>query len=156
MANHPDPSDFAARLLRQDEPVNEVKYQEYRMKLENALRAAEQRLKVTGWVVVVSCVISFTLMFVGGSKVIGDFDPWSRNANVASIVVGVVFLVATVLFWVSLASYYSRFRPGLADAKERLRDANILDLQRQIRELHQLVEQNLRRDESTSDRPKSG
>src|SRR5262245_41591547 len=126
MASNLEPKDFAARLLQQEEPVNEEKYQEYRLKLENALTAAERRLKVTGWVVVVSCVISLTPMFIGGSKVIGDFDPWSRDATTASLALGAVFLIATVLFWVSLASYYSRFRPGLTDARERLRDANIL------------------------------
>lgn len=156
MANHHDPSGFGSRLLQQDEPLNETQYQKYRAKLENALRAAERRLKVTGWVVVVSGVTSFTLMFVGGSKLLGDFDPWSKEANVASVAAGVVFLLATVVFYVSLASYYSRFRPTIKDAKERLRDASILDLQRQIRELHELVERKSRRDEPDSDKPNSG
>jgi hypothetical protein len=147
MAKQNDPGRFKSQLLQQDEPLNESKYQEYRESLEKAFRTAERRLVLTGWFVVLSGVISLTLLFVGGSKLIGDFDPWSKNANISSVAAGVVFVLATVLFWVSLASYYSRFRPGLKDTKERLRDASILELQRQIRELRDLVERSLRHDE---------
>lgn len=147
MAKQNDPGRFKSQLLQQDEPLNESKYQEYRENLEKAFRTAERRLVLTGWVVVISGVISLSLLFVGGSKLIGDFDPWSKNANIASIAAGVVFILASILFWVSLASYYSRFRPGLKDTKERLRDASILELQRQVRELRDLVERSLRHDE---------
>jgi hypothetical protein len=145
MADPNEPHDFASRLLRQDEPVREAVYQAYRDRLEVALRAAEWRENWAGRVVAVACVVSFALMFVGGSKWLGDFDPWSKDATALSVTAAVVYLLATLTFFLGLASYYSRFRPGVRDAKERLRDAAILDLQRQVRELREQVERNARR-----------
>jgi hypothetical protein len=156
MANTHDPGRFASELLRQDEPLSDSEYQEYRRKLENALTAADRREKRAGRIVVASGVISLTLMFVGGSKLLGDFDPWSKDANVVSVAAGVVYLLATGLFFLCLASYYSRFRPAVRDAKERLRDASILDLQRQIRELRERAKQDARSDEPTSGKPNPG
>jgi|GEM_PF-4710685 len=42
-------------------------------------------------------IVSLTLMFVGGSKIIGAFDPWSKEANVWSVAAGSVYLLATVV-----------------------------------------------------------
>ena len=137
MADRHDETGFASRLLRQDEPPTDAEYREYRRRLEDALAAAERRVRVTGYVVVGSCVVSLTLMFVGGSKVLGDFDPWSRDATAWSVAAGVVYVLATGLFFLSLASYCSRFRPRVRDAKDQLRDTAILGLQRQLRELRE-------------------
>jgi hypothetical protein len=130
-----DPRRFASDLLRQDEPLNGAQYEEYRMNLEKALTAAESREVVTGRVVAASCVLSLALLFVGWSNAIGSFDPWSKDATPWSVAAGVLYWLATALFFLSLASYYSRFRPGTRAARERIRDAAILDLQRQLRDL---------------------
>jgi hypothetical protein len=151
MSNPRDTNRFASRLLRQDESLSDSRYQEYRVKLEIALQTAERREKLIGHVVVASCVVSFTLMFVGGSKLLGDFDPWSKNATTTSIATGVVYLLTTVLFFLSLATYYSRLRPAVKDAKERLRDERILDLQRQIEEIRKLLVSNTRHDEPNAE-----
>ena len=156
MANRHDPSSFAARLLGQDEPLSDAQYQEYRRGLDDALRAAERRERLAGRVAVGSFVVSLTLMFVGGSKLLGDFDPWSKGATVVSVAAGAVYLLATALFFLSLASYYSRFRPRVRDAKERLRDLVLLDLQRQIRELREQAGRRSGRDEPDAEPPKSG
>jgi hypothetical protein len=156
MANSRDPGRLASELLRQDEPLSDSEYQAYRRKLETALTTAERREKLVGRIAVASFIISFTLMFVGGSRVLGDFDPWSKNANIVSVTAGTVYILAIVLFFLSLASYYSRFRPGVREARERLRDATILDLQRQIRELRELAERNAPPEEPKSDQPNSG
>jgi hypothetical protein len=136
-----DPNSLAARLLRQDEPVSPARYQEYRAKLEAAVTAARWRERLAGRVVVISCVLSLTLMFVGGSKVLGPFDPWSKEATPLSVSAGVVYCLATGVFWLSLASYFSRFRPGVSEARERLRDADLLELQQQVRELREELAQ---------------
>lgn len=130
---------LASRLLRQADGLSDSQYEDHRMKLEQALTTAERREKIVYWVCAVSCVVSFTLTFVGGSKVIGDFDPWSKGANVWSVIAGVIYILATALFFLSLASYYSRFRPAAREAKERIRDASILELQQQVRELRKLI-----------------
>jgi TRAP-type C4-dicarboxylate transport system permease small subunit len=130
---------FATRLLQQDEPVSDSTYKEYRMKLENALIAAERRERLAGRVVAASCVIGFALMFVGGSRILGDFDPWSKDATAISITLGVIYAVAVVVFPISLASYYSRFRPKVRNVREQLRDASMLALQAEVLELRKQV-----------------
>jgi hypothetical protein len=141
---------FASRLLRQDERLSDAQYQEYRTKLEAALTAAELRVKVLGWVVVASGVLMLTAMLLSAGKLLGDFDPWSKEATVESVALGVVFCLATATI------LHSRFRSGVKNAKERLRDASLLDLQRQVRELRELVERYVRRDEPDSDKPNLG
>jgi hypothetical protein len=155
MPDQHNPRGFASRLLQQDESLSDSKYQEYRMKLENALRVAERREKLAGRVVVASCVITVTLMFVGGSRLLGDFDPWSKEANFVSVAAGVVYLLATGVFFLSLASYFSRFRPGVKAAREEIRDAMLLDLQRQVRELREQGERRSSRAEPNCDQPKA-
>ena len=138
---------FAERLLQQDEPPDASHYKEYRMKLENALTAAQRRERLAGHVAIVSFVVALALMFVGGSRLVGPFDPTDKDANWVSVTLGVVYCLAAVLFWVSLASYFSRFRPAVRDARERLRDADILALTREIGELRKRIEATPRRDE---------
>lgn len=137
MADTHDLNAFATRLLRQDSPPSDAEYRDYRERLAKALAGAERRVRVTGYVVVGSLIVSLALMYVGGSKLLGDFDPWSKGATFLSVTAGALYWLATILFFVSLASYYSRFQPKVRDAKEQLRDSVILDLQRQLRELRE-------------------
>ena len=135
MANSEKKTRFAAQLLQQDEPVSDTQYKEYRMKLDIALTKAERREQVARHVVVVSCVVSFALMLVGGSRILGDFDPWSRDATILSVVLGVVYCIAVVTWLLAMASYFSRFRPRVRDIKEQIRDTAILALQCEIADL---------------------
>ena len=151
-----DPKNFASQLLRQDIPLSDSQYREYRQKLEEALRAAERRERLAYRVVLGSCVVMLALMFLGGSRWLGAFDPWSKDATIMSVVAGVVYLFATVTFFLTLASYYSRFRPRVRDTKEQLRDLALLDLQRQLCELREQVRQSSYRDIPGSEPPKSG
>jgi len=141
MAKPGERTDLAAALLRHDSFPSEAQYQEYRHMLDKALQRAERRLAWTGRVVIGSAMISLTLLFIGGSKLLGDFDPWSKGATPLSVTAGVVYIVATALFFLSLASYYSRFRPRVRETREQMRDMVILDLQRQLRELRAQLEQ---------------
>jgi uncharacterized membrane protein len=139
------PTDFASRLLGQEVLPSEAEYREYRHRIEDLLARAERRVRLTGFVVVGSCLTSLVLLYVGGSKLLGDFDPWSPKATVWSIAAGIAYWISVTLFFLSLASYYSRFRPRVKEAKDLLKDATILDLQRQLRELRERPEH---RDES--------
>lgn len=141
MAQPEDLKPFASRLLGQDSPPSDAQYKEYRMKLDLALDLSRRREVIVGRIAVVSFVVSLTLMFVGGSRVIGDFDPWSRQATPLSILAGLVYVLATITCALSLASYFSRFRPATRAAEERLRDAAIADLQRQLHELRHLPQE---------------
>ncbi len=139
MTDSQDESPFASRLLRQDEFPSELQYKDYRMKLEDALRAAERKEQLAAYVAAASFAVGLALMFVGGSRIVGDFDPWSKDANPLSVALGVIYCLASVTWPLALAVGFSRFRPAVGAAKERLRDAMILDLQREIRELRQRI-----------------
>jgi hypothetical protein len=150
MAEPRDTRGFASRLIRLDPLPSDTEYQEYRTKLETALRAAERRVKVTGWIAVASCIVMVAVLFLFAGKLFDDPDPWLKESGGKSMAASVAFLVAMATFFLSLAAYYSRYRPGVRDARERLRDAMLLDLQRQVRDLRELLEQILRRDKLDS------
>ena len=90
MSSGNNPGHFAMQLLQQDQPFSESEYKEYRMKLEDALTAARRRERLVGHAAWVSFLIGVVLMFVGGSRVVGDFDPWSRAGPLMSVIVVLV------------------------------------------------------------------
>lgn len=135
---------LAVELLKQDQALSGSQYEEYRMRLEGALSRAEWRERVVGYVVSVACVVFVILLFMGGSRLVGSFDPWSSDATVLSVSLAVLMVIAGTISGVGLASYYSRFRPNVRAVREQVRDATLLDLQRQVHEL---------RDQLTSTRP---
>ncbi len=140
MTNPQKTGRLAAGLLEHEDPLNEAEYKEYRMRLEDALTRAERNEKMTGVLSVTCFVVALILMFVGGSRVLGSFDPWSKDATILSVTLGVIYCVAGVVFWISLASYFSRFRPRTRQARDSIRDANIIELRREIGELRKQIE----------------
>ena len=117
-----------SRLLAQDSQVAENEYRDYREKLTRSLGTARRNERIAYWVCAVSGVTMFLLMFVGGSGVVGGFDPWDKDATPLLIALGVIYVISSVLFWLLLASYYSRFRPATRQADESLRDIQILQI----------------------------
>jgi hypothetical protein len=83
-------------------------------------------------------------MFVGGSQVVGSFDPWDDDATIVSVTLGAIYCVAGVVFWIALASYFSRFRPRTREVKDNLRDARMLELEREITELRREIKESLK------------
>ncbi|HLA85787.1 MAG: hypothetical protein A2V98_11400 [Planctomycetes bacterium RBG_16_64_12] len=148
MSSANKPGHFAMQLLQQDQPFSESQYKEYRMKLEDALTTAQRRERLVGHAAWVSFLIAFVLMFVGGSKVAGDFDPSSRDATIFSVTLGVIYCIAAVTWPLAMASYFSRFRPRVRDLKEQIRDTAILALQCEIADLRKQIG-TPRRDDAT-------
>lgn len=148
MSSANKPGHFAMQLLQQDQPFSESQYKEYRMKLEDALTTAQRRERLVGHTAWVSFLIAGVLMFVGGSKVVGDFDPWSRDATILSVTLGAIYCIATLTWPLAIASYFSRFRPRVRDIKEQIRDTTILALQCEIAELRKQIGA-ARRDDAT-------
>lgn len=130
---------FAAQLLRQDQPLSESEYKEYRMKLEQALINTERWEHRTMLLAGGSFALAVLLMFVGGSRIVGDFDPWSQNATILSVTLAVFYCIAQVTFPLATAANLTRFRPRVRDLKEQLRDASILALHGEIVELRKQV-----------------
>jgi hypothetical protein len=139
MSSSHQTSHFAMQLLRQDQLLNAPDYREYRMKLENALTAAERREKLAAWIAGVSFVVALVLMFVGGSKAFGGFDPWNKEATYLSVTLGVLYAIAMIAWPVALAVGFSRFRPRIREIKEQIRDTSILTLQAEIAELRKQI-----------------
>ena len=129
----------AEKLIAQDPMLAGEDYERYRQALQSALARAERREQMAFSVCLVSGVISFSLMFVGGSRHFGSFDPWDSTATPVSIVLGITFLVASIVFWILFASYYSRFRPNTRREQESLRDEQMRQLERSIAELRELI-----------------
>lgn len=130
---------FAARLLEQDEVMSGPEYAAHRDQLAGAISTARWRERIAYRVCAISGVIAFTLMFVGGSGVLGSFDPASRDATVLSVGLGVIYVICMVTFCVLLASYYSRFRPGTRQAREDLRDWQLAQLESHVSALAKQV-----------------
>jgi hypothetical protein len=141
MSESTQPESFSAQLLRQDGALGNSHYQEHRMQLEQLLVRAERNEQRAKWVVVAAFFLGMALMFVGGSRVFGSFDPTEKDANPLSIALGVIYAIASLTFPIALASYYSRFRPNVRRARERLMEDSLHELQREVRELRARLDQ---------------
>lgn len=137
MVERPEPTNsLGAALLREDTP-NKSEYEEYRMNLKLALNRAERRERITFHVCWVSMLLAFGLSFVGGSKILGSFDPYDDTATLLSIALGVIYVLACIAFPLSLASLYSRFRPRIRTVKQEITHAKIDQLQREVEGLRE-------------------
>lgn len=137
MAEVPKPNSSLGEGLLREETVNESDYEEYRMNLELALNRAERYERITFHVCWSSLLLAFVLMFVGGSQVVGAFDPFDKDANPLSITLGVVYVLANIAWPLSLAAMYSRFRPRIRDIKHEITESKIDRLQREVEQLRE-------------------
>lgn len=141
MSEQPPPmKSIGAQMLEYDEPLNESDYKDYRMNLNVALDRVERNEKILYHVCWVSFLLAMILMFVGGSGIAGSFDPTSDQATPVSISLGVVYLLASVTWPLAAASLYSRIRPKIRRIRDEIRDANILELRRELKELREQLE----------------
>lgn len=139
MTDSPRKPNLSARLLEQEGSLTQTRYEEYRMKLETELDRRERRAKLVERIVKICLVVSLALTFVGGSGMIGSFDPWSDKATILSITLGVICVATTVIFWIGLASYFSRFRPAVRRIREDVLHQSIRELQSEVGELRREV-----------------
>ena len=100
------------------------------MNLHWALNRAERRERITFHICWVSMLVAWGLSFVGGLRIIGSFDPYDPTATLLSVGTGVVFVLACIVFPLSLASLYSRFRPRLQRIRQEIAGVEIGNLQR--------------------------
>lgn len=121
--------------LLQAEPFNQSDYEEYRMNLKLALTRAERWERTTFHVCWVALALTCILMFVGGTEVVGAFDPYSDNANPLSIGLGVVFVIANITWLLALASHYSRFGPRIRRVKQEIMATQIEQLRHEVERL---------------------
>lgn len=133
------PTPLAERLLDQEPLPAAADFAAYREKLQQAIAKYEWRKQLVGRVAVVAMVVALGLMFVGGSQVVGSFDPTDDRATPLSIALATLYVIAAITAPLAIASYYSRLGPRLREAKERLRDETLHELQHEIAKLRQEV-----------------
>jgi hypothetical protein len=139
MTDSPSPPSFSHRLIEQDRPLHSPQYQGHRMQLELKLTQARFRERLTFRIVVAALLTALVLLPVCGMRLFGSPDPGDRTANWLSVSLGAIQVLATITFWVGLASYYSRFRPAVRQLSEDVRDETIRELRDEVRTLQQQV-----------------
>ncbi len=139
MTDIPPLPSFSQRLIEQDRPLHSPQYQEHRMQLELKLNQARSRELLTFRVVVAALLTALVLLPVCGMRLFGSPDPGDQNANWLSVSLSAIQILATVTFWIGLASYYSRFRPAVRQLSEDVRDETIRELRDEVRTLQQQV-----------------
>ncbi len=137
MAEQSQHTDSLGERLLREERLDKSEYEEYRMNLETALTRALRMEKITFHVCWGALVLAMILMFVGGSQIVGAFDPFDNNANALSVTLGVVFVIANIVWPLSLASVYSRLRPRIRFVKDEIHDAKIEALQFEVTKLRE-------------------
>ena len=109
------------------------------MQLEAELSRAKHKEKRVMWILPIAYATSVILMFIGGSKLFGSFDPWSSNANVVSLALGAIYLIAMVATPMLLAYYLSNLWPRIRRLKNDLLQHSANEQQHSIHELrHEL------------------
>jgi hypothetical protein len=139
MAEQPTPEDFRSQLLQQDEGTSSERYKEHRMQLEQQLIEAESRERMAKRIVIGALITAFIAFLVAGSQILGSPDPSDDRATPFSMAVGAIYVVAWIVFFVGVASYFSRFMPRLRRAREDVLQASIHELRNEIRELRESV-----------------
>ena len=134
------PENFGSKLLQQDKSLHSDRYKEHRMQLEHQLIQAESHKRLAKRVVVGALLVAAAVFPILASHVFGGPDPYDKDATVFSIAAGGVYIVACAVFFIGMASYYSRFTPRVRRAREELRDESIRELCREVAELRQFVE----------------
>jgi uncharacterized membrane protein len=124
------------QLLQQESSSSGAEYDDYRKKLEAALERSERRKTLVGRVALIAFVTSFVLMFVGGTRVVGSFDPWDARATPLSMILGVIYFLSLVVAPVALVSFVVRWLQ-VGKARGQMRDLAVEQLQREVRQLHE-------------------
>lgn len=109
------------------------------MQLEQQLSRAEWRERVAGRVIGGALIIALIGMFLSGSHTFGSPDPTEKDANILSVTVGAIHTVATIIFWLGLAAYFSRFRPRIKRLQDQILEESIRELREEVKELKKLV-----------------
>ena len=134
------PENFRSELLRQDELLDSERYKEHRMQLEHQLARAESRERLAKHVVIGAILVATLAFSILGLRGFRGADPFDKEATAFTIAVGVAYTLAWVVFFVGVASYFSRFLPRMRRAREELREETIRELRREVADLRQLIE----------------
>ena len=105
------------------------------MQLEQKLEGARRWERRLTWIVPIALLVAMGLLPVSGGKIFGPPDPSEVGANWLSVSLGAVQVLATIVFWIGLASYVSRIRPALRQTADQLRDQTMQEILGEIRRL---------------------
>jgi hypothetical protein len=115
------------QLLAQDAPIPTEKYQEYRMQLDMRLMNTARMERNARWTIIGLWIASFTavpiLVYLGNS--------WPVGMPFLTFVPTALFIAATV----ETVSYFVRYRPALARARDERQTEMLRELDRKVSEL---------------------
>lgn len=134
------PESFGSRLVEQDETLHGPRYKEHRMQLELKLAQAEARERLVKRVTIGGVAAAALVFPLLASRLFGGADPFDKDATVLSVALGVIYAVGWIVFFLGIASYYSRVLPNVRRAREEMQSATIDELRHDIGELRSLVE----------------
>ena len=148
MTDSHSPQQFAGRLLQQEPIFQSPRYQEHRMELELQLQRAERNEKLAERVAMIAFVVGVAAIVPTATKVFGEPDPFNKDWTFLAMMVGLLYGLGMITFWLSVAMYLGRFRPAVKRAKERLLFESIRELRQEVQEIRRLMDE-------TSDKPKA-
>ena len=128
------------KLLQHDSTLNSPRYEEHRMDLERKLTQAERREALAHRVAVGALVMAVITGVLCASQVAGSADFGDKSATPLSIAITVLYVVSLAVFGIGFASYFSRYRPAVRQAREQLVLESIRELRHEVRELREMVE----------------
>lgn len=131
---------FAHQLLRQESVIQTPRYEAHRMELELQLKRAERNERSVYWIVVCALIVGVAAGILLASHAVGSPDPGDMDATLLSVTLGVTYWIAAIVFFVGLASYYSRFQVATKGLKERLIFESIREIRQEVFELRKLIE----------------
>ncbi|QDU40920.1 hypothetical protein Mal4_52830 [Maioricimonas rarisocia] len=105
------------------------------MKLESELnRSSEKEVRVRR-LCFVMILAATVLMFLGGTEVLGSFDPFDPTANPLSVALGVVHVICAVAAPMLVAYYYARLRPATRSLRDDLLQHSIREVRHELHEV---------------------
>ncbi|MBI1311076.1 hypothetical protein GC176_07185 [bacterium] len=123
------------------------------MKLESALDQLERREQFILKLCKLFVVITIALMILGGSEVLGGFDPWNANANILSITLGIIYVIFAVSTAMLAAYYFSNLRPTTRQTRDTLFQHSLSEMAQALDAIREEVRSLKDRDAGDTDQP---
>ena len=130
---------FQTLLVQQEYSLSRQPYQDHRMQVEARLAQAERYQKHSKVVGFIAILLAAGMFPIVASGAIGSADPFDKNANILSVSLALLYIVACIVGAVSVASFYSRFSPRTRQAREDLRDEMLREMRSDLAALREQI-----------------
>jgi TRAP-type C4-dicarboxylate transport system permease small subunit len=133
-------------LLAQDPEINDTQLKEFRMQLDRLLESCEERSKRTRRRILIALAVYLAAMVICWSFRILVGNAAAPNAT-AGLAMGLIYLpfliaglaAALIGIWL-VALYVFKYAPQLSRARFDVQTSMMLELQQQVKQLHENME----------------